>query len=405
MHIAEGGPFDPAIISLLAKFYSLGREGDTGRQRILPLPAHTSGTNLCDDMNDNDYFLRLLSNEKNKEDTIKQSIGKNRLEYAKSACRHNFNVAKAVGLKSHAALWETLSILLPALVDTKELDCSDKSVMSTSNPLHTRLLDHSLSLFPTFPISLAADLIGSQLIEFLEKGDCQHFVTCCEVLRNTGLLSAATSAIPEIGAMRQREAYLVYIELLQKLELFEAANIILKYSADDYLSELNRKGSLLHITCSACGKELPDGSSSGELTSRGSWCGKCRKCVGLCTLCHRAVNGSYLALSFFLSCLYFVFPELYICMQCTPVLLTCYLARIRVTTFLISHAHFLFSFSLSLFLPPPPSLSLSLGIYMWCPICCHGGHTDCLKKWFAANAMCPAGCGHSCMASYISSRT
>ena len=39
---AEGGAFDPAIISLLARFYSFGREGDRGRQRRLPLPAGAS---------------------------------------------------------------------------------------------------------------------------------------------------------------------------------------------------------------------------------------------------------------------------------------------------------------------------------------------------------------------------
>lgn len=33
----------------------------------------------------------------------------------------------------------------------------------------------------------------------------------------------------------------------------------------------------------------------------------------------------------------------------------------------------------------------------WCPICGHGGHRECMQKWFSLHISCPSGCGHQCM--------
>ena len=188
-----------------------------------------------------------------------------------------------------------------------------------------------LSSTQPFPLSLAANLVGSQLMEFLEKGDCQHFVVWCEILRNSGLLNTVISTIPEIGPSRQREAYVMYIDLLTKLELFDSVGIILKYSKDEYISELNRKGSVLLIACAKCGKELPDGTINvqGNASFQGSWCAQCKTSVGMCAVCNKFVSG----------------------------------------------------------------------MFTWCPICCHGGHSSCLRKWFSGgtNRTCPSGCGHRCM--------
>ena len=129
----------------------------------------------------------------------------------------------------------------------------------------------------------------------------------------------------------------MYLDLLTKLELFDAIGVILKYSTDEYISELNRKGSLLHLTCSRCGKELPDGITGGngesfsQLGCQGSWCAKCSRSVGTCSLCHQVVSG----------------------------------------------------------------------MYVWCPICCHGGHRACLKKWFEKFSTCPSGCGHTCVVDHL----
>ncbi|KAI8611176.1 WD40-repeat-containing domain protein, partial [Chytriomyces sp. MP71] len=36
------------------------------------------------------------------------------------------------------------------------------------------------------------------------------------------------------------------------------------------------------------------------------------------------------------------------------------------------------------------------GTFSWCHGCQHGGHLNCLERWFAKNSECPSGCGHLC---------
>jgi hypothetical protein len=42
------------------------------------------------------------------------------------------------------------------------------------------------------------------------------------------------------------------------------------------------------------------------------------------------------------------------------------------------------------------------GMYVWCPGCSHGGHSQCALQWFgglsgkAVREVCPTGCGHKC---------
>lgn len=37
------------------------------------------------------------------------------------------------------------------------------------------------------------------------------------------------------------------------------------------------------------------------------------------------------------------------------------------------------------------------GLYSWCEVCGHGGHTKHLKEWFSKHSWCPTGCGHVCL--------
>lgn len=39
------------------------------------------------------------------------------------------------------------------------------------------------------------------------------------------------------------------------------------------------------------------------------------------------------------------------------------------------------------------------GLYHWCPVCCHGGHIECTRKWFNLHKTCASGCGHDCVQS------
>ena len=311
---AEGGAFDPAVVMFLARAYSMGRVGETHIHL-----DDEKGQN-GNDVYINEYLLALRKDESSALGNMEA------VEVAKAACKRNYSVAKNVGLRSHAAQWEALLVLLPALIGE-----STTSIIAGNKGDNFFGSVDGLSSTQPFPLSLAANLVGSQLMEFLEKGDCQHFVVWCEILRNSGLLNTVISTIPEIGPSRQREAYVMYIDLLTKLELFDSVGIILKYSKDEYISELNRKGSVLLIACAKCGKELPDGTINvqGNASFQGSWCAQCKTSVGMCAVCNKFVSG----------------------------------------------------------------------MFTWCPICCHGGHSSCLRKWFSGgtNRTCPSGCGHRCM--------
>ncbi|XP_049850927.1 GATOR complex protein WDR24-like [Schistocerca gregaria] len=36
------------------------------------------------------------------------------------------------------------------------------------------------------------------------------------------------------------------------------------------------------------------------------------------------------------------------------------------------------------------------GIFVWCQVCGHGGHSKHMKQWFSTQTNCPMGCGHAC---------
>lgn len=203
---AEGGVFDPAVISLLARSYVLGK----GRSRV----------------------------------------------DARQACEFNLKVAADAGLASRAGLWAATLVLLqvdpapagsaptpasapaalpPALSPTPGFSAS--SSLPTGAPLRAPALSPSLLASPTTAPSLrdrlpeevpfGLGLLGALLLELLEGGDTQHFVCLCEVLRRADLVEPAC-AEARIGDMRRREAYLAYFDLLSRLQLFCAANAIIK---------------------------------------------------------------------------------------------------------------------------------------------------------------------------------
>jgi hypothetical protein len=64
-----------------------------------------------------------------------------------------------------------------------------------------------------------------------------------------GLLESATIK-GGINKTRQREAYLSYLEMLNKLQLFCAANSIISVSEEEYISKMNLQGVSMHTACS-----------------------------------------------------------------------------------------------------------------------------------------------------------
>ena len=253
---------------------------------------------------------------------------------------HNASVAAEVGAKKISKMWSILSVLSYG----QGLSGSSGDAL---DPLFT----------PT---------ISSLLKERGDFGDVQTCVTICEIVdifegqTATGagsgdskeLLASSTSQPLsstglDIDLELVREWYLSYVEILQRLRLFEACTVLLSGCKDSVVSAVNQQSTQIYESCSACNKPLrgvfdtafrysanPGGvstSSSNQrkrrtvLTAQRA-CNSCRKKIGMCVICHQPVKS----------------------------------------------------------------------LFSWCPGCSHGGHSACLRAWFEKNDVCPSGCGHKC---------
>lgn len=270
---AEGRKFDPAVIKLLATEYILGGE----RQGVRYTP--------------------------------------------RELCLHNITVAENAGFLCRAALFRTILTLIPvvetSVSNTVELKpetvTSNSNSSSSSNSTESEMVDGSLPF--------ATALIGEVLSDLLEVGDCQHFVIVCEILKTVSKPFLDKCIQGTVLNSRRLEAYVSYVELLRRFQQYSRANEIIRQSDNNAM--LNQYGVMMHISCSNCGRELPDGINM-------PWCQKCCRSVGSCVICNEPVRG----------------------------------------------------------------------LFRWCAICSHGGHTDCTRKWFIDSnyATCPSGCGHECNA-------
>lgn len=288
---AEGGAFDPAIISLLASSYVLGEFGTKGNQ------SHAQG------------FL-----------------------WAIEALEFNHRIAFDAGLNGHASILSSVASLIRLL---NRSEAMNKPGIPLGNNM---ILFSAVAVEDPFRL-LALSSLRDLLSELLDSGDCQHFVVCFEILRRNGLLvgicesfqpiqsssvASAADATPAnratsgvnnddisnravatpplvpspsrlLSALRVREAYLAYIDILSRLGLFTAANDLIKSSEDPYISELSKKGIRLKVGCAKCGKEVSADQISGvDVTAITSiFCGKCQRSAGRCVLCHKPVLGLF----------------------------------------------------------------------------------------------------------------
>ena len=155
---AEAGVFDPALVKLLAKSYSLGEPDESH----VTSPASGSAASLRD---------------------------------VAKACRRNLEVASAAGLKCRSAVWSTVLTLLPLPlsqshsmnVGVTDTTSSSSSSSSSSGVVDTFNMD-------ALQVPFTSELLGALLLELLEGGDCQHFTVLSEILRRAGLLDAATTS-------------------------------------------------------------------------------------------------------------------------------------------------------------------------------------------------------------------
>ena len=190
---AEAGVFDPALMKILAKKYSLGEAGTgTGTLDSLYIPDSNSGDNESD---------------------------------VARACRINLAVATQAGLKCRSAVWSTVLTLLPKHANSSFCSRSPAQSMKTvqtaggansiqNSSSHGAVIDREQTISGSMSnnvnnnsndnvdnssnwneeeqVPFASELLGDILSELLEGGDCQHFTVLCEILRRAGLLQAAT---------------------------------------------------------------------------------------------------------------------------------------------------------------------------------------------------------------------
>ena len=154
---AEAGVFDPALVKLLAKSYSLGE-------------AEANST------------------------TPSQAGSAASLSDVAKACKHNLDVAAAAGLKCRSAVWSSVLTLLPL---PQPVTVTSHTIPDLATASRDRIFNSSSSgsgSVEESQVPFASELLGAILLELLEGGDCQHFTVLCELLKRAGLLEAATGA-------------------------------------------------------------------------------------------------------------------------------------------------------------------------------------------------------------------
>lgn len=280
---AEATVFDPALIYLLAKHYSIPQ----------PPPRQPADS------------LLLPTGEDEKLEAMATSVVPIDYDYlvtcyeiSLASCKHNFEVASMAGLRCRAALWASLEALLPYPVsDTTPSNCKSPppaEATATASPGESPPpppqsctseadLDHC-----SREISFSFEVLSTLLVELLEGGDSQHFVVACEILRCAQVLSAVLK-LSNISPLRIRSIYIAYIELLMKQELFNQANQIIKGSDDEQIASLSRKDVDLKIKCATCKKDCR--RKSITVASATVWCETCQRCVSKCAVCDLPVKG------------------------------------------------------------------------------------------------------------------
>eukprot|EP01036_Dinobryon_divergens_P025296 gene25296-33825_t len=178
------------------------------------------------------------------------------LEQALNACETNRAVAMRLGLHSIAAMWSSLTALIPSRLSTPQPHPS-------GSPSSVSMVGVESTSSASFPFVL--EILSSLLLDFLEGGDVLHVVVMCETLRSSRMLDAVVAS-SKIAVVRIRQAYMAYIRLLKNPQI----------------SLLTKADTELHSKCGACFKEL-----SGDC----AWCTNCRKYACKCVLCHKPIRG------------------------------------------------------------------------------------------------------------------
>lgn len=100
--------------------------------------------------------------------------------------------------------------------------------------------------------------------------------------------SALTAAAPIMSELRLREAYIAYVDLLQKLGMYAEANVYIKLSKDKYFADMSKSGTTYDTSCGTCNKEIVQLNNSSNMPA---WCQKCSTNVAQCCICQKLIKG------------------------------------------------------------------------------------------------------------------
>ncbi|XP_028823018.1 GATOR2 complex protein WDR24 isoform X2 [Denticeps clupeoides] len=139
------------------------------------------------------------------------------------------------------------------------------------------LISVSQLLFPpNLPPPFFCPVVKEMLSYYAEQGDVQMAVSVLIVL--------GERIRKEIDDLTQEHWYMSYIDLLQRFELWNVSNEVIKLSTCAAISCLNQTSTTLHINCSNCKRPL---------NNRGWICDRCHQCASVCAVCHHVVRGLF----------------------------------------------------------------------------------------------------------------
>uniref|UniRef100_A0A673HXU8 GATOR2 complex protein WDR24 n=1 Tax=Sinocyclocheilus rhinocerous TaxID=307959 RepID=A0A673HXU8_9TELE len=139
------------------------------------------------------------------------------------------------------------------------------------------LISVSQLLFsPHLPPKFFCPIVKEMLCYYAEQGDVQMAVSVLIVLGDR--------IRKEIDELTQEHWYMSYIDLLQRFELWNVSNEVIKLSTCGAIMCLNQASTTLHINCSNCKRPM---------SNKGWICDRCHQCASVCAVCHHVVKGLF----------------------------------------------------------------------------------------------------------------
>ncbi|XP_039188076.1 GATOR complex protein WDR24-like [Crotalus tigris] len=119
-------------------------------------------------------------------------------------------------------------------------------------------------------------IVHDMLLFYAEQGDVQMAVSILIVLGDC--------IKKGIDDQTQEHWYMSYIDLLQRFQMWNISNEVIKLSTCRAIHCLNQAFTTLHINCSNCKRPM---------SNKGWICNRCRQCASMCAVCHHVVKGLF----------------------------------------------------------------------------------------------------------------